>query len=287
MHKLPTTQKHRSTPPEFFLEDTCIDSILEDLFEKHGYDFRRYCRAHVRRRLHRRMTLAGIHDLETFKTHLKTDQLLFSSLVNDFSICVTEMFRDPGFFASLRKDVISYLATQPFIKIWVAGCATGEEAYSIAVLLQEEGLYERSLIYATDINSEALKSAQEGVFDAKDIRIYTENYQKSGGKRPFVDYYTAFSGYARMQDDLKKNILFTHHNLVSDGSFGEMHLVLCRNVLIYFDRDLHNRVFELFLDSLAHRGFLGIGLSESIKFFDAAKHFEEWVPEQRIYRKIS
>jgi len=271
---------------QFAREDEEIKDLLESIFQLYGYDFRGYSRTHLRRRILRRMMLANLASVSALQMQIKKDPILFESLLGDFSICVTEMFRDPSFFAALRKDVLPYLATQPFIKIWVAGCATGEEVYSLAILLEEAGIYERSLIYATDINATALKVAQDGVFNIKEIRTYTENYQKAGFSKPFVNYYTAASGLARFNDRLKKNILFSHHNLVTDGSFGEMHLILCRNVLIYFDRSLQNRVFKLFQDSLCHQGFLGIGSKETLRFSNHAGDFEEWVLGENIYRRV-
>ena len=203
----------------------------------------------------------------------------------DFSIAVTEMFRDPDFYQSVRRNVVPYLKTYPFVKIWHAGCATGEEVYSLAILLQEEGVYDRATIFATDFNDGVLDKAKEGIYALKDIRQYTSNYQKAGGTRSFADYYHAQYELAIMNQGLKDNITFASHNLVTDGVFGEMHLIFCRNVLIYFDRMLQNRVLGLFADSLNYGGFLGLGSKETLQFSEVAKYFKVIDDHTKIYQK--
>ncbi|MEW5957370.1 MAG: CheR family methyltransferase, partial [Chloroflexota bacterium] len=213
------------------------------------------------------------------------DEAFAQAAIYDFSISVTEMFRDPDFYRSLRKNVVPYLKTYPFIKVWHAGCATGEEVYSLAIVLQEEGLYERATIFATDFNEMVLEKAREGIYPLKDIRQYTLNYQKAGGERPFADYYHAQYESAIMNQSLKRNITFASHNLVTDGVFGEMHLIFCRNVLIYFDRTLQNRVLKLFADSLTHGSFLCLGSKETLSFSEVADSFKAIDERARIFQK--
>ena len=206
-------------------------------------------------------------------------------LLFDFSINVTEMFRDPSCYLNIRKSVIPVLRTYPFIKIWHAGCATGEEVYSMAILLKEEGMYDRAQIYATDFNEAVVQKAKAGIFQIDRIKTYTSNYQKAGGTESFADYYTADYDSVIMDQALKKNIVFAHHNLVTDSVFGEMNLIMCRNVLIYFDRNLQNHVFKLFLDSLCYGGFICVGSKESIRFSKYSDSFEDAVRDEKIYKK--
>jgi chemotaxis protein methyltransferase CheR len=214
------------------------------------------------------------------------DVSFFEKLLLDMSINVTEMFRDPSFYLALRKFVVPELKKYPFLKIWHAGCSTGEEVYSMAILLKEEGLSDNIQIYATDMNELALKQAKNGIFDISRLKQYTANYQKAGGLESFSDYYVADDKHVIMDKSLKKNILFSDHNLATDGVFGEMNLIMCRNVLIYFNRELQNRVFRLFFDSLSTDGFLCIGSKESVRFSEYSDVFEDVVKNEKIYRRL-
>lgn len=259
--------------------------LLETIFEKYGYDFRQYSEAHVRRRINNRMILSSVKSLEEARKKLLTDETFAVQLLSDLSITITEMFRDPAFYKALREEVIPVLKTYSFIKVWHAGCATGEEVYSMAIVLQEEGLSERTTIYATDFNQQALTRAREGIFSNDLIREYTSNYQTAGGKEAFSNYYTSSYNMAIMNQGLKKNIVWANHNLVTDGVFAEVHLILCRNVLIYFNRDLQNKVQQLFLQSLAHGGMLCLGSKESLRLTDVADKYTELDKKWRIFKK--
>ena len=264
-----------------------INLFLEALHQRYGYDFTHYAEASVRRRVRRFMEKNGYAQVSDMIPRLLYDDVFAQAAIHDFSITVTEMFRDPDFYQSVRKNVVPYLRTYPFIKVWHAGCATGEEVYSLAILLQEEELYERATIFATDINEMALDRAREGIYSLKDIRQYTLNYQKAGGLHSFADYYHAQYESAIMNQSLKTNITFASHNLVTDGVFGEMHLVFCRNVLIYFDRTLQNRVLGLFADSLNRGGFLCLGSKETLQFSNVAERFKVVDEHEKIYQRRS
>ena len=259
--------------------------LLETIYEKYGYDFRQYSEAHIRRRIMNRMAMSGLEDISQMKSKVLNDATFASELLQDLSITVTEMFRDPGFYKSLRENVLPILKTYPFIKIWHAGCATGEEAYSMAILMQEEGLYERTTIYATDFNQRALNQAKEGIFSNNMIKEYTINYQLSGGKESFSSYYTSNYDHVTMSQSLKKNIVWANHNLVTDSVFSEVHLILCRNVLIYFDKDLQNKVQKLFYNSLINGGILCLGSKESLQFTDLCDEYTELDKKHRIFKK--
>ncbi|SHM71621.1 CheR family methyltransferase [Flavobacterium xanthum] len=265
--------------------DLEISLLLEAIYRKYGYDFREYSQAHIRRRILNRMALSGFEDIAQMQSMVLNNVPFASELLQDLSITVTEMFRDPAFYRSLREKVIPILKTYPFIKIWHAGCATGEEAYSMAILLQEEGLYDRTTIYATDFNQLALNRAKEGIFSNKLIKEYTSNYQLSGGKESFSSYYTSHYDNVIMNQSLKKNIVWANHNLVTDSIFAEVHLILCRNVLIYFDQNLQNKVQTLFYNSLINGGILSLGSKESIRFTDYFEHYSELDLKQRIFKK--
>lgn len=259
--------------------------FFEVLFEKSGYDFRNYSPAYLKRRIERRCLLAGIRDLEDFAVRVLHEEEFFEVFLSDLSICVTELFRTPAFFSELRLRVIPYLATHPQIRVWTAGCATGEEAYSLAILLHEEGLADRAVIYATDISCKALRTAREGAFASRNESAYRSNYEQSGGKAKFSDYFTPGKEFATFHSFLRQKIVFSEHNLATDASFGEMHMILCRNVLIYFDLNLHTRVFKLFSDSLYRQGFLGIGERETISPLANAHLFEPFDSKHGIFRK--
>jgi chemotaxis protein methyltransferase CheR len=271
--------KHKDT------SDIEISLLLEAIFQKYGYDFRQYSQAHIRRRIMSRMTITGFKTISEMQSKVLNDQTFASEILQDLSITVTEMFRDPGFYKSLRENVIPILKTYPFIKVWHAGCATGEEAYSMAILLQEEGLYERTTIYATDFNQQALNKAKEGIFSKRNIKEYAINYELSGGKGTFSDYYISDYDNVIMNQSLKKNMVWANHNLVTDSVFAEVHLILCRNVLIYFDKDLQNKVQNIFYNSLVNGGVLCLGSKESLRFTDFHEQYIELDKKQRIFKK--
>lgn len=267
------------------IEDTEIARLLESIFTEYGYDFRHYAYAHIKRRIQNRMSVSGLKSFDNFFDRILLDKSFAFQLLSDMSITVTEMFRDPEFYKALREKVIPVLKTYSYIRIWHAGCATGEEVYSMAVLLMEEGLYERSTIYATDFNQSALDRAKEGIFSNEKIKEYTSNYQQSGGTAAFSDYYTSGYHHSIMSKALKKNVVWGNHNLVTDAIFSEVHLILCRNVMIYFDRDLQNRVHDLFLNSLVKGGILCLGTKESIQFCDCAPAYSVIDGKNRIFKK--
>ena len=266
-------------------EDIEIKLLLEAVFLKYGYDFRNYAKASIKRRIKQRQMLSNLSSISEMQHRILNEKSFFETLLLDFSINVTEMYRDPSFYQALREKVIPILKTYPFINIWHAGCSTGEEVYSMAIFLKEEGLLDKTMIYATDINDTVLKKAKEGIYPIERIKEYTCNYQKAGGHQSFANYYTAKYNAVIIKKSLKKNMIFAQHNLATDSEFGEMNLIMCRNVLIYFDDDLENRVYGLFNNSLVRQGFLCLGSKESVAFSKYAKYFEEFVPKEKIYRK--
>ncbi len=265
--------------------DPNLIPILNTIYHKYGYDFREYSEAHVSRRIVNRMTMSNIKDFSQLEWMILNDESFTCLLINDLSITVTEMFRDPQFYISLRENVIPVLKTYPFIKIWHAGCSTGEEAYSMAILLKEENLYERSTIYATDFNVSALNKSKEGIYSNSLIKEYTHNYQLSGGKESFSDYYTSNYDHVIMNQSLKKNIVWANHNLVTDSVFAEVHMILCRNVLIYFERDLQNKVQKLFHDSLVNGGILCLGAKENLRFTNLHDKYTDLDYKQKVFKK--
>jgi chemotaxis protein methyltransferase CheR len=262
-----------------------ISLLLEALYQQYGYDFRQYSRAHITRRITNRMTISGIRTIPDVQAKALRDQTFASDLLQDLSITITEMFRDPSFYKALREKVIPLLKTYSFIKLWHAGCSTGEEVYSMAILLKEEGIYDRTTIYATDFNQQALHRAKEGIYSREEMKGFAVSYQKAGGKQTLSDYYTASYDHVIMNYDLKKNIVWANHNLVTDNVFSEVHIILCRNVLIYFDRELQNRVQQLFFDSLVKGGILCLGSKESLRFSDFAHEYLELDKAQKIFKK--
>lgn len=262
-----------------------IRLLLEAIFLKYGYDFRNYAPAHTKRRLEHRRELEGMANYAEMQHRLLYDEAFFNQLLLDLSINVTEMFRDPWFYEKVRDLVIPHLQTYPYLKIWHAGCSAGQEVYSMSILLEEEGLKDRVQIYATDFNELILQKAKAGIYPMDVVRDYTANYQKSGGKRSFSDYYTADYDHVVMKKGLKDPLLFSSHNLVTDGTFGEMNMICCRNVLIYFNRELQDRVLQLFYDSLCPGGFLCLGSKENINFSCVADKFEVVADREKIYRK--
>ena len=262
-----------------------IQLLLDAVYLKYGYDFRGYAEASLKRRILRNLAFSGYRNISELLHHVLYDKSCFEKLLLDLSINVTDMFRDPLFYKTVRDQVIPDLKALPFIKVWHAGCASGEEVYSTAILFFEEGLQQKTRVYATDFNEKILIAAKEGIYSLEKMKTYTSNYHQSGGKSSFGDYYEARDNYAAIHAALKKNIVFAHHNLVSDGPFGEMDLILCRNVLIYFNRDLQNRVFQLFDDSLGEGGYLCLGSKESLRYSTCSEDFEDVVAKEKIYRK--
>lgn len=266
------------------IEDVEIRLLLEAIYHLYGYDFRCYSKASLRRRILHRQQMSGFSTIMEMTDRVMRDRHFFVNLLNDLTVNVTEMFRDPDFYRAFREEVVPVLRTYPFIKLWHAGCSTGEEIYSMAVLLEEEGLYERSMIYATDIDKGVLAVARKGIYSVDAIRAYSENYRRAGGKGSLSDYYTAKYDGVIMDQRLKRNIVFADHDLATDQVFGEMNVIICRNVLIYFDRALQERVFSLFLDSLDLGGFLCLGTKESLRFSGCEDAFEPVVATQKIFR---
>ncbi|MFH2091705.1 MAG: protein-glutamate O-methyltransferase CheR [Pseudomonadota bacterium] len=259
--------------------------LLEAIRLRSGYDFRGYARNSLTRRILRRLKLAGIETISAMQHKVIHDDHFLNLLLQDFSINVTQMFRDASFFKILREDVLRKMTRLPFIKIWHAGCSTGEEVYSTAILLKEMNLFDKSLIYATDSNIEVVEKAKKGIFPSARMKEYTISYQKAGGTESFADYYAASYDMTIINKALKKNIVFADHNLVTDHTFGEMDMIMCRNVLIYFTRELQDRVFSLFMESLKPGGFLCLGSKETIRFSKYANRFETYNKKEKIFVK--
>jgi chemotaxis protein methyltransferase CheR len=262
-----------------------LDLLLEAIHRRYGFDFREYAPASLRRRVARRMRHEGVETVSALQDLVLRDPEVMERLILDLSINVTAMFRDPTFYAALRDRVLPELHTYPFTRIWVAGCSTGEEVYSLAMLLEEAGLYDRTRIYATDLNEAVLETARRGVFPLHKMQEYTQNYLRAGGARAFSDYYVSAYDGAAFDRTLVRNVVFAQHNLVSDRSFNEFQLIVCRNVMIYFDRSLQNRVHELFYESLMRLGVLALGHKESIRFSPFTDRYEELDGPERIYKK--
>jgi len=262
-----------------------IELILEAIFQQYGYDFRNYSKAHVKRRLLSRLSTSGLKSISEMQHKVLHEPGFFDQLLRDLSINVTEMFRDPSFYLAIRKEIIPILKTYPFIKVWHAGCSTGEEVYSFAILLKEEGLYNRVQIYATDFNTNVLEIAKKGIYPINRIKEFTANYQQAGGRQSFSDYYMADYNSVIFDQSLKKNIVFAEHNLVTDSVFAEVNIIICRNVLIYFNRDLQDTVFNLFSDSLINGGFLCLGSKETIQFSSKAGLYETINFQEKLYKK--
>ena len=259
--------------------------LLEGVYRRYGFDFREYSPASLRRRVWRRVHAEGLTTLSALQDRLLHDPSCMERLLLDLSINVTAMFRDPSFYVAFRQKVVPLLRTYPYTRIWVAGCSTGEEVYSLAILLHEEGVSDRARIYATDINESVLEVARAGVFPLNKMREYTQNYIKAGGERAFSEYYLAKYDGAQFQRSLVDNVVFAQHNLVSDRSFNEFNVIVCRNVMIYFDRALQDRVHRLFYDSLVTFGVLALGAKESIRFSPHESSYEELDAAERLYKK--
>jgi chemotaxis protein methyltransferase CheR len=265
--------------------DIELQLLLEAIYHKYHYDFRGYATASLKRRLTTAMGRFGCDTLSQLQGKVLHEADAFVALLEYLTVQVSEMFRDPPYFRSLREKVVPLLRTYPSLKVWVAGCSTGEEVYSLAILLHEEGLLDRTLIYATDINAQALQQAETGIYGIARLAGFSQNHSLSGGRSSLSDYYTAAYDRAVFDKRLKQHIVFSDHSLATDSVFAEVHLVSCRNVLIYFDRALQDRALGLFHEALCHRGFLGIGSKESLRFSAQAGHFDDFVPNDRIYRK--
>ena len=269
---------------EFEIE---LPLFMEAVFRKYHYDFRDYAAASLKRRLRNALSRFGCASLSQLQHRLLHEPAIFPQMLDYLTVQLSEMFRDPEYYRALRTQVLPLLRTYPSLKIWVAGCSTGEEVYSLAILLQEEGLLKRSLIYGTDINAHALRKAEAGVYDIDRIALFSQNYQRTGGRTSLSAYYTAAYGSAVFDAGLKKHMVFSDHSLATDSVFAEMQFVSCRNVLIYFNRALQDRAIGLFRDALCLRGFLGIGSKESLRFSSYGDAFEPIDRENRIYRKVS
>ncbi|CAG5016638.1 Chemotaxis protein methyltransferase [Dyadobacter sp. CECT 9275] len=267
------------------IEEEEIDILLDDVFRLYGYDFTSYARASLKRRINRIFTLNKFPSFAELRYKVCKDEDYLKYFVEEITVNVTEMFRDPSFYQALRNDILPILGTKPFIRIWHAGCSTGEEVYSMAILLKEAGLLRKSLIYATDLNPSVLEKVRKAIFPLNQMKQYSENYMESGGQLDFSVYYTANYGQAKLNDELSEKIIISTHNLVSDSSFNEFDLILCRNVLIYFNKDLQDRVLKLFDDSLSSLGYLALGSKETLKFSAVQNRFKQ-LNREKIWKKI-
>lgn len=259
--------------------------LMEAIYLKYSHDFRDYSGASQKRRVLYALQQLACPSISALQEKVLHDTTTFAQLLQILTVPVSEMFRDPAFFMALRQHAIPLLRTYPSLKVWVAGCSTGEEVYSLAILLKEEGLLERTMIYATDINPQSLEKARRGVFPLENLGGYSKNYQKAGGRQAFSDYYTAAYDAALFDRSLGENVTFADHSLATDSVFSETHLICCRNVLIYFNKKLQDRALGLFHESLCHRGFLGLGSKESIDFSAYSTHFDSIAKQERLFRK--
>ena len=267
-------------------DDQHLKVFINEVYENHGYDFIGYSHASFKRRLERVYQMGGFVNFHEFLYKVKTDADYLTYVIEEITVNVTEMFRDPYLYKVLRGEILPSLRSKPFIRIWHAGCSTGQEVYSMAILLSEEGILSKSLIYATDLNATVLETAKKGLFPLSLMKEYGENYRNSGGKKDFSEYYTANYGFAKFDEALSKKMVFSQHNLVSDSSFNEFDLILCRNVMIYFDTELQSRALHLFDDSLARLGYLVLGTKETLKFTDLRKSYEQ-LRKEKIWKKIN
>lgn len=266
------------------IKDAEVEILLNDLMEQYGYDFTDYAKASLKRRINRLLALDKFPSFAELRYRIKKDETYLKRFVEEITVNVTEMFRDPSFYKVLRTEILSILATYPLIRIWHAGCSTGEEVYSMAIMLQEANLLHKSLLYATDLNPDVLEKARKGIFPLVNMKQYSENYILSGGTQDFSSYYTAKYDRAKFDTALSKKMIFATHNLVSDRSFNEFQLILCRNVMIYFDKDLQERVLTLFDQSLETLGFLALGAKETMRFSEVATRYSQ-VGKEKIWRK--
>lgn len=272
--------------PRDALEDLELRLLLEGIYQHYGYDFREYSRSSIRRRVWRRVAEENLDSISGLQERLLHNRACMDRLLLDLSVSVTSMFRDPTFFDSLRRTVVPILRTYPFVRIWNAACSSGEETLSLAIMLHEEGFGDRVRIYATDINSEVLGRARRLAFPLERMKEYTQNYIQAGGKASFSDYYKTYGDTAQFSPGLADQVVFAQHNLVSDAEFNEFHLIVCRNVMIYFDRSLQDKVIGLLHRSLIRFGVLALGQKESLRFSSHAHDFEDLDPKEKIYRRI-
>lgn len=267
------------------IEDVEIRLLLEALYFRYHYDFRNYAMASIKRRLRQAREQLGFATFSALQEGVLHDASMLPRLLSYLTVQVSEMFRDPSYFRAIREKVAPHLRTYPSLKVWIAGCSSGEELYSLVILFREEGLEERTLFYATDINQDALRTAEAGIFDLDRVQLFTENHRNSGGKSSLSDYYTAAYGRVSFDRSLRRKVVFSDHSLVTDAVFAEMHLISCRNVLIYFDRIAQDRALGLFKESLARKGFLGLGAKETLRFSRHAGAFTDFAREEKIYQR--
>jgi chemotaxis protein methyltransferase CheR len=267
------------------VEDIEIHLLLEALFRRYHYDFRHYAQTSIKRRLRQARQQLGFASFSALQEAVLHDAAMLGRLLDFLTVQVSEMFRDPSYFRAIREMVAPHLRTYPSLKVWIAGCSSGEELHSFAILFREEGLFDRTLFYATDINPAALEAAAAGVYAMDRIKAFTENHQQSGGRSSLSDYYTAAYGRAAFDKALRSRVVFSDHSLVTDAVFAEVQLISCRNVLIYFDRALQDRTIGLFHDALARKGFLGLGSKETLRFSKHAAGFTDFVREEKIYQR--
>jgi len=267
------------------VEDIEIHLLLEALYRRYHYDFRHYARASIKRRLRQARTQLGFASLSALQDALLHDKAMVTRLLDYLTVQVSDMFRDPSYFRAIREKVVPHLRTYPSLKFWIAGCSGGEELYSFAILLQEEGLLDRTILYATDINPAALETAQQGIYALDRVAGFTRNHQRSGGKSSLSDHYSTAYGRAVFDKRLRARVVFSDHSLVTDAVFAECQFVSCRNVMIYFDRPLQDRALGLFKDSLSRRGFLGLGSKETLRFSEHSASFIEFVREEKIFQR--
>jgi len=265
--------------------DIEVKLLLQAVYEKYSHDFRDYAMSSIKRRLTSALAHFGMENLSNLQDKILRDPSFFLSLLQFITVPTSEMFRDPGFFLTLREKIVPILRTYPSLKIWIAGCSTGEEVYSYAILLKEENLIARTTIYATDINPVSLHKAEQGIFPAERMKDFSVNYQKSGGKGSLSDYFSVAYNSALADKSLRQNVVFADHSLATDSVFSEMQLISCRNVLIYFNKDLQDRALGLFYDSLSHKGFLGLGSKESLRFSAYGNRFDEFDKSSKIYQR--
>ena len=268
------------------LKDEELDLLIAELSDMHGYDFTNYARASLKRRVTRLMLIDRLPSFAELLYKLKGDHSYLTRIVEELTVNVTEMFRDPAVYKTIREKVLPILATHPFIRIWHAGCSTGEEVYSMAILLEEANLLHRSLLYATDLNPSVIENIKRGIFPISQMKNYSENYLLSGGKKDFSTYYTAKYDWAKFDERLKTKMIAATHNLVSDRSFNEFQIIFCRNVLIYFDKVLQDKVLTLFDDSLENLGFIVLGSKENLRFSPIANRYVQLENKERIWRKM-
>src|SRR6266849_252944 len=281
-----TLETHVDEQEKLDMEAIEVKLLTEGIYHHYGFDFRDYSQPSLKRRIWKRIYAEGLSTISGLTEKVLHDPACMEQLLLDLSINTTSMFRDPTFYLAFREKVVPLLRTYPFVRIWHAGCSTGEEVYSMAMLLCEEGLYERCRIYATDINEAVLQRAKEGIFPISSMKENTSNYIAAGGSGTFSEYYVAKYDYAIFRPSLRENVVFAQHNLVTDASFNHFNVIFCRNVLIYFNNALQERVMQLFLDSLEMFGILGLGKKETVRYTSVAENYEELDAEERLYRRV-